>query len=307
MVNVAVPKRFKTGAEPSKIDREGWPEEAPGSAPDALGKCTPCTSLREKITDKTKEGSHLTTFDGGPDPVDTVREIIRKQTDNTASRLREKAQAKPGKISAANIHATWKAALAESYPKEYARPWTKKQMGMAKAWFHGWDAPELLEFVDWSVRNWTAVCNVRFSKLKTPAPAAPEFYFFSQPWVREAFAAAWTQRNKQAWLTHPERTELERMMGRGMSESEALAQIAQRRAVAQMREENRKTEEKAARDRAIAERKLKAAEVAGAVPIHPRSPAARAMRQQTPDATVAKSEETPMLSVPSAPDREDLA
>ena len=115
---------------------------------------------------------------------------------------------------------------------------------------------------------------------KAPPPEVPAFRFYAA--MIGQFAECWGEGKLSEWASAKERTEVERMMSRGMTFEQAMAEHAKNNVARGLREEMRTREIKVrARERGAAaklEQAKRLAEFSGAAPVHPQSEAAKAVR-----------------------------
>ena len=107
--------------------------------------------------------------------------------------------------------------------------------GKAANWLHSREV-SFPAFLDWSVRNWTAIIAKGFKWMKDSLPPAiPDIGFVLH--FLSHFAEVWGEGKLEEWMTSPERTEVERLLAAGRSPEEAAAEIGRRRAIEGMKDE----------------------------------------------------------------------
>jgi len=157
------------------------------------------------------ENSEITPSPQSP-PSKTVRQKIKKAaTGNRAARQAKINRTKGRTDVSVGIEATWRAALNETFPGVSHVPWDVRVR-------------------DWAVRNWTQIVKKKFKWMKKqPAPAHPDIGFFI--YFSGDFMNVWASNELEDWLQKPERTKVEKLMGKGKTREEALTEIAENRAV----------------------------------------------------------------------------
>lgn len=149
-----------------------------------------------------------------------------------------------GKDTVAALETRWRLALIDAYPAIGHTPWTTKNKGLIGQKMVAWaNAKQITfgDFVDWSVRNWSGVILKQLRWMtKSKPPKVPTVGFFVS--FIDHFAECWASGKLDAWLASPERTEMARLLKRGMTPEQAAAEIGEARAVVSMKEENAKAE-----------------------------------------------------------------
>jgi len=214
-------------------------------------------------------------------PADQVR-TVAVNTQTTLRATRDSSASTQGAAEAAE--AAWRLALVETFPGTAYRSWGVREKAQVKTATKTWRGDITFpEFIDWAVRNWTAIMRKQFKWMtNSPPPASPAFSFFIA--FLTQFADCRAEGTLQNWLSDLDRTQLERMMGRGMTYEEATAELGRIKAATALREEMTIREVQVrARERG-ADAKLKQAqalaEMEGRAPVHPRSRAAEALRRE---------------------------
>jgi len=237
-------------------------------------------------------------------PADIVRE--KENVSRAANRtpLSRKATGPQAAVDA--VDAAWRLALTDTFPGTAYRTWGVREKAQVKLVLKNWRGDiTFLEFIDWAVRNWTAIMRKQFKWMtrETP-PAVPVLSFFIA--FLTQFADCRAEGKLEEWLSDLDRTQLERMTGRGMTYEEATAELGKAKAAIALRSEMELREIKVrARERG-ADAKLKQAEALaefeGRAPIHPRSRAAEALRRAAEKPTriipLSGEDEFAPLSVP---------
>ncbi|SEM06088.1 hypothetical protein SAMN04515666_1077 [Bosea lupini] len=149
---------------------------------------------------------------------------------------------------------TWKAAYRRTYVGIGGAgcvDWSKAEMAMAATQlakpFKG-TAPELHDFIDWIVTNWSIVLAERFEWMKRKKPPElPDLRFVLA--FRHEFFAAYGRRSVDRYLeslSEHERTIRKSLLKDGLTHEHAMERLADRRVRQQLREEMEKREAKAA-------------------------------------------------------------
>jgi hypothetical protein len=138
-----------------------------------------------------------------------------------------------------DIETLWRIALSDAFPEQSPCPWSSREKGQISAKRRAWlDAHQISfpDFVEWSVRNWSAIVARQFRWMtKSPPPKTPVVRFFVNQ--IDQFAECWADHKLEKWMAAPERTKAERLKRRGLSVEEVAAEIGKDRAVDTMREE----------------------------------------------------------------------
>lgn len=215
-----------------------------------------------------------------PSPAARVRQQV-----SDAQAVPEARLAEIGQTTSTVIEAAWRLALSEVFPGNAERAWGAREKGQAKVAMKNWLGAKTIPFpmfVEWSVRNWTAIMSKQFRWMtKSPPPDVPTWSFFIA--MLAQFTQCHGEHKLEEWLTSADRTELERMQGRGMTYDQALTELASNKAAAGMRKEMERREiNVTARGRAAdaaLDRATRLVDYGGAAPIHPRSRAADKLRR----------------------------
>jgi len=219
-----------------------------------------------------------------PRPVPNPMANVRAALETAVSAHRAAATTRAAKTAkvetSVGIEAAWKAAMLEAFPGSMHVPFSIREKAQikakVKAWLHAGEIG-FPEFVDWAVRNWSAVLAKQFSWMTRSEPPKTPSLPFLLHFIGQ-FAECWSEGKLDEWLAAPERTEMEKLLASGLSHEEAAAEIGKRRATEGMREENQKAiaEARSIRRQAkIVEQRTRNVEVA---PVHPRSRAAEEQR-----------------------------
>lgn len=218
--------------------------------------------------------------------------------------LKAKAQSPQAAVDA--VDAAWRLALIETFPGTAYRTWGVREKAQIKVVLRTWRGDcTFPQFVDWAVRNWTAIMRKQFKWMtKSPPPPVPTLSFLIA--FVDQFSDARADNVLEDWLSDEDRTELERMMGRGQTYEQATAKLGRSKAQVAMREEMTKREIDARANNNAAARKLAEAqrisELEGRIPIHPNSPLAQQMKADELKARAARPQPTKVV----APDGEIL-
>lgn len=211
-----------------------------------------------------------------------VREAASGAAATHRARLAGKAQGPQAAVDA--VDAAWRLALIDTFPGTAYRTWGVREKAQVKVVLRNWRGDcTLPEFVTWAVTNWTAIVRKQFKWMtKTPPPTAPALSFFIA--FIDKFSDARAEGVLEDWLSAEDRTQIERMMGRGQTYEQATAELGRQKATVALREEMSKREIAVrARDygatRKLAEAK-KIAELKGGIPMHPNSPNARRLVEE---------------------------
>ena len=195
------------------------------------------------------------------------------------------------------VEAAWRGAMLEAFPQIDMPSWGVREKAQAKQaakhWVHSKEI-SYPKFVEWAVLNWTAIVQKQFKWMtKSPPPVSPAFGFFIA--MQSQFAECRAEGTLENWLSDKDRTQIERLIGRGMTYEQATAHHGKNQAVRALRDEMETREIKARSREQSADNKLEQAKKLaefGAAPIHPKSPAAIRARQQ------AMLDDLPPLSAP---------
>ena len=205
---------------------------------------------------------------------------VRGRSSGSAAVLSEPASQSPTTLEAAvnAVETAWWGALDGNYPGTAYRTWDVRQKGQIKKVLRTWRGDcTLPEFVAWAVANWTAIVRKAFRwMINAPPPATPAFSFFIA--FIDEFADARAEGVLEDWLSAEDRTQIEKMIGRGQTYEQATAELGRQKAAVALRDEMTKREIAVrARDYGATRRLAEAqrlAELKGGIPIHRRSPAA---------------------------------
>lgn len=214
-------------------------------------------------------------------PAEKIRARLSEATSTHRAALARHASGPQAAVDA--VDAAWRLALIDTFPGTAYRTWGVREKAQIKIVLKNWRGDIGLPiFVTWAVTNWTAIMRKQFKWMtrETP-PAVPVLSFFIA--FLTQFADCRAEGKLEEWLSDLDRTQLERMMGRGMTYEEATAELGKAKAAVALRSEMDLREVKVrARERG-ADAKLKQAEALaefeGRAPIHPRSRAAEALRR----------------------------
>ena len=152
----------------------------------------------------------------------------------------------------------------------------------ASKWLHR-DQIDFPAFAAWAATNWTAIMRKQFKWMtKSQPPAVPSWGFFIAR-IGD-FAECHAEGKLEAWLLDADRTEIEKIMARGLTWEQAMSQHAEGKAAGRLVDRMNKTMDRA---RALARsgelaiaRAEKLADYAGNAPVHPRSRAALQMKRE---------------------------
>lgn len=185
----------------------------------------------------------------------------------------------------------WQAAMAEVHPTGVLLTWSKRDVGMVKGKAKGWALGQRIsfpDFIDWCVRNWSAVCRTQLKWMtQRPPPTVPSLGFLIT--FIDHFVDCWASGALKQWMSEADRTEYERLLGSGRTHEEALREVGKAEAIIQMRDENQRIRREAAIESRISRRRLEQAQRLENAPVHPRSLAALEARKQEMGVTTAPS------------------
>lgn len=290
-----VPKRLKNPSNPSPIETTPSLWETTPVSIGATGEGNQGEGNLEK-----EDYSVSASPRPVPASVEMVRAAVSAASAATRSVRAAKAQTLPDKV--AGVEAAFRAALEEAHPEAIHAAWSVREKAQVKAKIKTWIAKDgsMPEFVDWAVRNWAGIVAKQFKWMtRSPAPKVPEIGFLLS--FMSQFIECRSEGKLDAWLASPERTEFEKLTGRGLSAEEAAAEIGKNRAVEVMRDENERVriEARARHRRAdIIERRT---ELTANLPAHPDSPAARRARGEEPAVPKIMSDEAPKIDWDNLP------
>jgi|GEM_PF-2265946 len=180
--------------------------------------------------------------------------------------------------SAAAAEAVWREAIREAFPGVPVPAWGARERGQAinalKLWHRS--GVTFNDLLDWTARNWPAIMRKQFKWMtKSPPPDVPTISFVHA--FLDQFKECHASGKLEEWLDKADRTEIEKIMARGVTYDEAMHELAKRKVAAGMRDEIEKREAKIKLDGKVARIRLDKAErlerLGGATPPpHPRSP-----------------------------------
>jgi hypothetical protein len=278
-----LPKRLKKDATGCKSERVSLTETRV-SLTETRVSLTETQYTGNPYTGNQRTGNAASSDREPPNPVSTIRATIERTVASHAEAKATRLKVRSQRATSGGVEAAWRDALRETFPDVVEPVWTGREKGQAKRLASGWAnfrQISFIDFTDWAVRNWTQIMRKQFKWMtKNPPPAVPAFNFYVA--MIDQFAECWGEGKLEEWASAEERTEIERMMARGMTFEQATAEFAKRHAIAELRDEMRVREIKVrARSRA-ADIKLKQAErlaeFGGKAPVHPRSIAAQEIR-----------------------------
>lgn len=224
------------------------------------------------------------------DPALLLRKRVKKIVDDGKARRAAGAQRAMQQNRPGAVEIVWRTAMQETFPQATISAWTRKDLGRVGQKLKGFTLPEGMTFpafADWSVRNWTQIMSKQFRWMKKSSPPAMPDLSFWLHFARQ-FADCHAEGKLRSWLRSGEASELQKLMGRGMTEEQALAEIGRQRAARGMRDEMTKREQKVKIKASAAKRDAQKAEAfaqfgakhGGARVIHPRSPNAQKMAEE---------------------------
>lgn len=197
----------------------------------------------------------------------------------------------PGAQTAiAVIEHAWRQAILEAFPHDTIPAWGWREKSQAKTaaskWWHR-DQIDFPGFAAWAATNWTAIMRKQFKWMtKNPAPAVPAWGFLIN--FIDQFTTCWADGKLEEWLSDNDRTEIERIMARGLTWEQAMTQHAEDKAAGRLVGRMNETMEEA---RALARsgelaiaRAEKLVDYSGRAPIHPQSRAALRMKREAAEA-----------------------
>jgi len=231
-----LPKRLKTDKNRGS-QAETTPSHSETTPSQAEPLYTGNPSTDNSFTDTVAASGH----NSNPKP-----EVVRKEIEKAASGQRSARKAKANRTKgrtdvSTGIEATWRAALEETFPAVSHVPWDvrirKNVKDKAKAWAHGGQV-SFDDLIDWAVRNWAQIISKQFKWMKKKAaPTQPDISFFL--YFAPNFMNTWTSGELDDWLKRPERTKIEKLVGKGRTREEAEMEIATDRAAEQMEDQNK--------------------------------------------------------------------
>lgn len=236
----------------------------------------------DTIASNHKPVSQASSLAGATAPLPLAASKKIRATANTSisappASLAANAQRPQGAVEA--VDAAWRLALIDTFPGTAYRTWGVREKAQIKQVLCTWRGDcTLPQFVTWSVTNWTAIMRKQFKWMtKSPPPTVPALSFFIN--FIGQFSDCRAEHKLEDWLSADDRTEIEKMMGRGQTWEQATTTLGKTKAAVALREEMTKREiHVRARDYS-ATRKLaeaqRLAEMKGGIPIHPKSPLAQ--------------------------------
>jgi hypothetical protein len=271
-----------------KPDMVAVPKRLQGRCQDDTARCQPDTTRCQDGTLYT--GINLQVSPTGNQPgaaapvssgvAEKVREIAKSSAGTNRARLAAKAASPQNAVEA--VDAAWRMALIETFPGTAYRTWGVREKAQIKTVLKNWRGDcTFPEFVEWAVRNWTAIIKKHFKWMtKEPPPAAPALGFLIA--FVGKFADARAEGVLNNWQSATERTAVERLMAQGQTWEQATEQLAVEKAAGGLRKEMEKREVFVrSRDHAATRKLAEAKRIAaleGRVPIHPKSVLARQMK-----------------------------
>jgi hypothetical protein len=167
--------------------------------------------------------------------------------------------------------------------------WSKKERGQVKHMIKRWPRADggaaFHDFIAWTIINWPRIIATHFDWMKKPrAPEQPNIGFVVRFYPE--IASAWCDRRVTEWLMATDRTQMEHYVGTGMTEDEALFQVAKDTALAMDREQREKDKAYVARMYrvvAIAKQKMERMPVYTRDNPHPQSETAKRARGEIID------------------------
>lgn len=276
-----LPKRLKEGATRCKADPVSHRDTPVSEGDWGVSHGDPIYS--NPLTGSRSTDNHCAALaDREPsNPVAVIRQTITRTVASHDAARAAKRETRIQRNTAEGIEAAWREALHETFPDAVEPVWTGREKGqakrLAKGWAHGKQIA-FIDFTDWAVRNWTQIMRKQFKWMtKAPPPAVPAFSFYVA--MIDQFAECWGEGKLEEWASAKERTEVERLMARGMTFEQATAEFAKQHAMGELRDEMRDREIKVRARTRIADQKLKQAEqlaeFGGSAPVHPQSEAAK--------------------------------
>lgn len=224
---------------------------------------------------------------GATAPVSFSRnEKVREKKKKGATGRRAGAQASPqgSQAFAEAVEAAWRQALIATFPGTAYRTWGVREKAQINRVLRSWRGDFTFpDFVTWAVTNWTAIMRKQFKWMTRETPPAVPVLSFLIAFLTQ-FADCRAEGVLEDWLSADDRTQLERMMGRGQTYDQAMAEIARQKAIAGLRKETAEERRLARVDRMQAEHaKAQAVALAnlnGSMPIHPDSREAKRLRAE---------------------------
>ena len=222
-------------------------------------------------------------------PAEIIREKARLAQSANATRQAER-RAFGGKTDHQNtsvaVERAWNLAIAETFPGNITTAWGAREKSQAKQAARKWLGKREMtfdKFVEWSVLNWTAIMHKQFGWMtKSPPPAVPAWGFFIA--MMDQFAECHAEQKLEAWQSDADRTEIDKIMARGLTYEQAMAQHLGAKAKGALRDEMQRAaidaNAKLYAAQATMERARKLADYAGNAPVHPRSRAAMQMKRE---------------------------
>lgn len=148
----------------------------------------------------------------------------------------------PKGVKTADIRSLWEEAYAEANAHAPAAPaWTKEDTGKAKHTFDRWSPVNghFDEYLTWVVANWADLMRSEFGWMGKngkgdPAPSHPKIGFVLAH--ASTLENAWASRSRRARANDANLSEFEELMAKGLSQSEAINQIVNRKMKVRMRQ-----------------------------------------------------------------------
>jgi hypothetical protein len=137
---------------------------------------------------------------------------------------------------------TLKRAWDDTYPDEQCPIFDVRDYvvlpGVLKARLYD-NVPARHDFLDFVVRNWSQIMAARFGWMRQPPPSRPALRFICQRAFVTTLLDAYADRRHwdQIRMLPAEEQELARLMEGGMGREEAIAKVAEHRALSKMRDE----------------------------------------------------------------------
>ena len=220
-------------------------------------------------------------------PREEIREAAITEQSAQRAYVRDRAASTRGFGNSVGVEAAWRAALHDSFPAVGHAPWDHRQRANVKRAVQAWLNANQISFEDfagWAVTNWTAIISKQFKWMQQKSPpTTPQIGFFL--YFLPQFAECWAEGTLDDWMSSSDRTELERLIGRGMTYEQALREVGARQATTALRkqtdERSREATAKLERAKRTVEQARKIAESKG-VAVHPQSVKAKEMRGERP-------------------------
>lgn len=236
---------------------------------------------------------------------------------NPAARVRARAGeaaavstvARQTKVAKASItdavgaaETVWRNAIREAFPGVPATAWGARERGQAKNAIRLWHKSGVTfnDLLDWAARNWAAIMRKQFKWMNRQSPPDVPTISFVHAFL-DQFKECHASGKLEQWLDKADRTEIEKIMARGVTYEEAMHELAQRKAASGLREEMEKREAEVRLQNKVARIRLDKAErleKLGGIeaPPHPRSKLAQRLRAE------ARAAAAPQPTTLSGPD-----